>query len=166
MVKKILKKEEETISLALLYHGLGLYGYPHLRAWTEEGAIYLQVVLARNRCRVCRSWKVIQKGYRWRKLRVLPIGRKPVFVVVKMRRFFCRECGRIRYENLVIADKKKHYTHSLETYVMELCCRMTIRDVAAHLGVNWRTIKEIDRKRLRRNLPKEKDLREASFFGD
>jgi len=153
------------MSLALLYHGLGVYGYHHLKAWTEEGAIYLQVVRAKKRCSACRSWKVIQKGYRWRKLRVLPIGRKPVFVEVKMRRFFCRECGRTRYENLVIADKKKHYTHSLESYVMDLCSRMTIRDVAAHLGMNWRTIKEIDRKRLRRNLPKEKDLRRLRYLG-
>jgi transposase len=88
-----------------------------------------------------------------------------VFVEVKMRRFFCKECGRTRYENLVIADKKKHYTHSLEKYVMDLCSRMTIRDVATHLGMNWRTIKEIDRKRLRRNLPKEKDLRRLRYLG-
>jgi transposase len=108
---------------------------------------------------------VIQKGYRWRQLRVLPIGRKPVFAVVKMRRFYCRRCGRIRYENLVIAERKKHYTHSLENYVMDLCSRMTIRDVAEHLGLNWRTVKEIDRKRLKRNLPREKDLRKLRFLG-
>jgi len=57
---------------------------------------------------------------RRKQLRVLPVGRKPVFAVVKMRRFYCRRCGRTRYEHLMIADKKKHFTHSLENYVMDL----------------------------------------------
>lgn len=153
------------MSHSVLYQCLGLQGYHHLRIWTCGGETFLRVVRNKKRCGVCRSWRVIQKGYRWRKLRVLPVGRKPVFAIVKMRRFFCRDCGRIRFESLEIADKKKHYTHTLEKYVMELCARMTIRDVAEHLGLNWRTVKEIDRKRLRRALPRDKDLRQIRFLG-
>jgi transposase len=153
------------MSHSVLYQCFGIYGYHHLRNWSTGGETFLSIVRNKKRCGFCGSWQVIQKGYRWRKLRVLPVGRKPVFAVVKMRRFFCRNCGRIRFENLVIADRKKHYTHTLENYVMELCSRMTIRDVAEHLGLNWRTVKEIDRKRLKRNLPGEKDLRELRFLG-
>lgn len=153
------------MSHSVLYQCFGLYGYRHLRIWTCGGETFLRVVRNKKRCGVCRSWQVIQKGYRWRKLRVLPVGCKPVFAMVKMRRFFCRNCGRTRFENLGIADKKKHYTHTLEKYVMELCARMTIRDVAEHLGLNWRTVKEIDRKRLRRNLPRDEDLRKIRFLG-
>jgi transposase len=82
-----------------------------------------------------------------------------------MRRFYCRECGRIRYEDLKIADRKKHYTHTFESYVMDLCGVMTIQDVARLLGLSWRTVKEIDSKRLRRNLPRDKDLRKLRFLG-
>jgi transposase len=153
------------MSHSLLYQCFGMQGYRHLRIWTYGGETFLSVVRNKKRCGVCGSWQVIQKGYRWRKLRVLPVGRKPVFAVVKMRRFFCRSCGRTRYENWMIAEKKKHYTHALERYVMELCARMTIRDVAEHLRLNWRTVKEIDRKRLRRNLPREEDLRKIRFLG-
>ncbi|MCP2620192.1 transposase family protein [Candidatus Aminicenantes bacterium AC-334-K16] len=32
-------------------------------------------------------------------------------------------------------DRKKHYTHALERYVMDLCSLMTILDVARHLGL-------------------------------
>lgn len=153
------------MSRALLYHGLGLYGYHHLRAWRKEGAIYLQVVRAKKRCGYCRSYKVIHKGYRWRMLRTLPIGRKPVFAVVKMRRFYCEECLKTRYEDLVIAERKKHYTRGLERYVMDLCSRMTVLDVAEHTGLHWATVKAIDRRRLRRNIPRGKDLRCLKYLG-
>lgn len=36
---------------------------------------------------------------------------------------------------------------------MDLCMRMTIRDVAEHTGLHWATVKAIDRRRLRGNLP-------------
>jgi transposase len=153
------------MSHSVLYQCFGIQGYHHLKIWQSGGVTYLGIVRSKKRCSVCSSWDVIQKGYCWRQLRVLPVGRKPVLAVVKMRRFFCRECGRIRYENLMIADRKKHYTHTFESYVMDLCGVMTIQDVARHLGLNWRTIKEIDCKRLRRNLPKEKDLKELRFLG-
>ncbi|HHF52533.1 MAG TPA: hypothetical protein ENL46_07610 [Candidatus Aminicenantes bacterium] len=52
-----------------------------------------------------------------------------------MRRFYCNRCGKIRYENISCADPKKHYTHTLEEYVMDLCAYMTIRDVAEHRGL-------------------------------
>lgn len=153
------------MSHSVLYQCFGIHGYHHLKIWRSGGATFLKIVGSKKRCSVCRSWDVIQKGYRWRTLRVLPVGRKPVFAMVKMRRFYCRRCGRTRFEHLMIADRKKHYTHSLENYVMDLCGEMTIRGVAEHLGMNWRTVKEIDRKRLKRNLPREKDLWKLRFLG-
>lgn len=79
---------------SVLYQCLGIHGYHHLRSWSCGGSPYLRVVRTKKRCGACQSWKVIQKDYRWRKLRVLPIGPKPVFVVVKMRRIFVRNAAR------------------------------------------------------------------------
>jgi len=67
-----------------------------------------------------------------------------------MRRFYCNHCGKIRHENISCADPKKHFTHTVEEYVMDLCAYMTIRDVAEHTGLHWATVKEIDKKRLKR----------------
>ena len=153
------------MSRSTFYHLLGLYGYHQLKAKLEGGRLYLYVVRAKKRCFLCRSYKVIQKGYCWRTLRTVPIGFTPVYVVVKMRRFYCEECGQIRFENLVVAERKKHYTHALEKYVMALCSMATIKDVARRTGLHWTTVKEIDCKRLRRNLPREKDLRELNYLG-
>ncbi len=153
------------MSQSLFYHALGLYGYHHLRMRIKGGAIYLYMVRAKKRCFYCKSYKVIQRGYCWRRLRTLPIGRKPVYAVIKMRRFYCRNCRQTRFENLMIAERKKHYTHSMENYVMDLCSVMTVRDVSQYTGLHWSTIKEIDSKRLKRNLPRAKDLRELRYLG-
>lgn len=153
------------MSLSVLYHALGIYGYHHLKTESHGGVIYLYSVRATNRCGFCRSWKVIGKGYCWRRLRTLLIGHKAVFVVVRMRRFYCENCRRIRYEDLIIADRRKHYTHALERYVMDLCARMTIRDVAEHTRLHWETVKKIDKKRLKRQLPRAEDLRSLKYLG-
>jgi len=79
--------------------------------------------------------------------------------VIKMRRFYCEACRRTRFEDLLIAERKKHYTRVLERYVMDLSLRMTIRDVAKHTGLHWATVRSIDRKRLRTNLPSASDLK-------
>ena len=79
------------MSQSLFYHALGLYGYHHLRMRIKGGVIYLYMVHAKKRCFYCKSYKVIQRGYFWRRLRILPIGSKPVYAVIKMRRFYCRD---------------------------------------------------------------------------
>lgn len=150
---------------ALLYFGFGLRGYDYQKAQFREGQIFFHVIRSKKRCCHCHSWAVIQKGVKTRVLRTIPIGRKPVFAVLERRRFFCEECRRTRYERLGIADPKRHYTHQLETYVMDLCMRMTVRDVAEHTGLHWATVKAIDRKRLRRSVPRDADLARLREIG-
>ena len=149
----------------LFYRCFGLYGYRFLKVEIQGGRVLIHVRRNKKRCGACQSWQVIQKGVKTRVLRTVPIGQRPVFAVVEHRRFFCRYCRRIRYERLGIADAKRHYTHALEKYVMGLCMRMTVRDVAEHLDLHWATVKAIDRKRLRRNVPKEETLRKLRYLG-
>lgn len=150
---------------ALLYNGFGLKGYDYLKAEYKAGRIFFHLKRSQKRCAHCGSWRVIQKGVKTRVLRTVPIGRKPVFVVIGRRRFRCEECRRTRYERLGVADPKRHYTHQLEILIMDLCMRMTVRDVAEHTGLHWAMVKAIDRKRLRRNLPRDSDLRRLRYLG-
>jgi transposase len=76
---------------------------------------------------------------------MLPVGKKKVELVVHIPRLFCKNCGSIRQPHLKFADPKKHYTHSLERFVIDLCRVMTIQDVAELTGLNWDTVKDIDK---------------------
>jgi transposase len=150
---------------AALYSYLGLGGYSRLKDERRSDGYYLYLVSKRDRCAYCRSWRLTQKGTKNRVLRTVPIGRKLVFLVIRVGRFACEDCGRTRYERLRIADPKRHYTHVLENYVMDLCMRMTVRDVAEFTGLHWATVKAIDKRRLKRNLPRDRDLRRLRYLG-
>lgn len=87
---------------------------------------------------------------------MLPVGRCKVELTVDIPRLFCHECGCIRQPDLAFADPKKHYTRSLERFVIDLCRVASIRDVAELTGLGWDTVKEIHKRHLRR---KYKSLR-------
>ena len=80
---------------------------------------------------------------------MLPVGKRKIELAVHIPRLFCKNCGSIRQPHLKFADPKKHYTHSLERFVIDLCRVMTIQDVAELTGLSWDTVKDIDKGYLR-----------------
>jgi transposase len=101
-------------------------------------------------CPACRSRNVIQFGTKARRFKTLPVGRKKVELTVYIPRLCCKDCGTIRQPGLSFADPKKHYTHSLEQFVIDMCRVATIQDVAELTGLSWDTVKEIDKSWLHR----------------
>jgi transposase len=81
---------------------------------------------------------------------MLPVGRRKVELVVNIPRLYCHDCGSIRQPHLAFADSKKHYTRSLERFVVDLCRITSIQDVAELTGLGWDTVKEIHKRHLRR----------------
>ena len=52
------------------------------------------------------------------------------------------------------ADERRGYTHAFERYALELSRHMTIKDVAAHLGVGWDAVKDMQKRNLQRRFAK------------
>jgi transposase len=92
---------------------------------------------------------VIQYGHTRRVFKTLPVGRKRIELAVNIARLFCKDCGAIRQANIEFADPKKHYTRSLERYVIDLCGMMTLQDAAELTGLSWDTVKDIHKAHLR-----------------
>lgn len=92
---------------------------------------------------------MIRYGHTIRTFRMPPVGRKKTELSVRIPRLFCKDCGAIRQPHLKFADAKKHYTHALERFVIDLCRVMTIQDVAQLTGLGWDTVKDIDKGYLR-----------------
>ena len=155
------------MSTGLLYHGLGVRGYQYERTEYRQGVITLGIRRdpAKRCCPVCGSSDVILRGFVERRFRALPIGWKPVILVLSVHRVECRRCSMLRQEAVAFADPKRHYTHSFERYALELTRVATIQDVAEHLGVSWDTIKEIKKRYLGRRFaqPRLKDLRQMAI---
>lgn len=136
------------MSTSMLYHGWGLKDYTYRdKTEYEAGAIWIHIEKKpeKRRCPCCRSRDVVLAGnvtplQFWR---TVPIGRKQVWLIPHLHRILCCACGALVQEERLIAEPKKHYTHQLARYVLDLCRKMTMADVADHLGMTWDTVKEI-----------------------
>jgi transposase len=146
------------MSTSLLYHGFGIHGYRYVRTQYEGGAVIFIINQdpSEYRCSECRSSRVLRKGQITRRFRALPIGRKPVFVILAIQRVLCLACGLVRQVRPGFADSRLSYTRAFERYALELSRHMTIKDVARHLGVNWGTIKSIQKRNLKRRFSRPK----------
>lgn len=135
------------MSTSLLYHGWGLKHYVHLRNEYREGAIlvHMEKHPEKRVCPRCGGRELALAGAvnPPPTIRTLPIGRKPVFIVPHLHRIECFGCQTVVQEDRLFASPKRHYSHQLEQYVLDLCRSMTIADVATHLEMSWDTVKEI-----------------------
>jgi transposase len=151
------------MSTSLLYHGFGIRGYQYLRAKYIAGKVVFKI--GQNpldlRCPACDSAQIIRRGVIEREFKTLPIGNKPVTVVLGIQRVECESCWKLRQVEINFADPRRSYTKVFERYALELLRHMTIKDVAEHLGVGWDLIKDIQKRNLQRRFsrPKLKSLR-------
>lgn len=142
------------MSTSLLYHAFGLRGYRYLRTEYINGHVYFSVEMKPDliRCPACNCRQVVRKGTVERHFRALPIGRKTVWITLSIQRVWCSACHLVRQVRLNFTDSRYSYTRAFERYALELCRYMTIKDVAAHLGVGWDMIKDIQKRNLEKRF--------------
>ena len=87
-----------------------------------------------------------------RTVRDLSMATARVWIKCRYRKLFCPRCQGVRIENLELFHPYLRVTDRLANYVYELCRLMTVSDVAQHLGLNWKTVKEIDKHFLERDF--------------
>src|SRR3954453_14900572 len=155
------------MSTSLLYHAFGIRGYHHTRTDYQGGQTIFTIRQEPETCRcsACGSPQVQSRAQVERRFRTVPIAHRPTFVVLPIPRVECQACGVVRQVKVPFADPRRSYTNAFERYALELSRRMTIRDVAKHLGVGWDMIKEIQKRDLSRRYakPKLKHLRRIAI---
>ena len=155
------------MSTSLLYHAFGIRGYQYTRTDYQGGQVIFTIRHEPETCRcsACGSPQVQSRGRVERRFRTVPIGSRATFVVLPVPRVECQACGVVRQVKIPFADPRRSYTRSFERYALELGRRMTIRDVARHLGVGGDVIKDIQKRDLSRRFakPKLKHLRHIAI---
>ena len=166
-VKQKRLQEAIHMSTSLLYQAFGVRGYCHVRTDYFEGAVMFTIEQDRAalRCPVCHSPNVTAHGSEPRLFRLVPIGSKRVHLFFHIPRVECHHCQVTRQVKLAFADPRFSYTHTFERYALELSQRMTIKDVARHLGIGWDAVKDIQKRHLKRHFaqPKLKHLRRIAI---
>jgi transposase len=69
-----------------------------------------------------------------------------------VRRVACRRCGQVKRERLdFLADNPRH-TKRFAYYIGKRCRSSTIQDIAEELGLEWHTVKELEKQYMREQL--------------
>jgi transposase len=110
----------------------------------EEGALPI--------CSVCGQEGRRMHMYGTRRVRDLSLAHARVDLVVPNRKLRCASCQTIRTEGHDFLAPYRRYTLRFEQYVADLCRQMPIKQVADHVGLNWHAVKEIDKRRLQREV--------------
>jgi len=96
-----------------------------------------------------------------RLIRDLNIANTEVFLQVNYRKIWCDTCCGVRVEQMTFADAGQHVTNRMARYIHELCKMLTVKDVAEHLHIDTKTVKEIDKSFLEQSFGQDNfdDLR-------
>jgi transposase len=86
-----------------------------------------------------------------RKVRDLNMATARVWLACRYRKVFCAHCHGIHVEDLELFHPYLRVTQRMARYVYQLCRYMTVSEVARHLGLNWKTVKDIDKNYLERD---------------
>lgn len=86
-----------------------------------------------------------------RTVRDLNIATARVWIRCRYRKLFCPRCQGIHIENLELFHPYLRVTRRMARYIYQLCRMLTVSDVARHLGLNWKTVKDIDKYYLERD---------------
>ena len=116
------------------------------------------------RCPECGSKNIVRNGFTIRRFRGVPLGRKPVYIDMRVQRVKCHACGCDNQEHIPFTTGKRHTTHRLERLVVDLMCMMTISEVAAYLKLSWSTVKDIHKNYLERNYARP-DISKVKYIG-
>ena len=96
-----------------------------------------------------------------RKIRDLSLATATTWLICRYRKVFCAHCQSIHVEDLDLFHPYLRVTRRLARYIYQLCRFMTVTEVANLLGIDWKTVKNIDQFYLERDYgqPDLKGLR-------
>jgi len=126
----------------------------------ENGSRILIGLKSRRKCGICPSCGKrclsVETEYE-RTVRDLNLAGTSCFLRFSQKKVQCT-CGYRGPERLDFVAKFRRVTKRMETYVVCLAEKMSLKDVAEVTGLNWKTIKEIDREYIRALLPDSSKL--------
>jgi transposase len=117
--------------------------------------VTLPITRERFTCPDCASPNVSAYAERQRPVMGLPVGRCTCLLLVTVHRLRCAACGAKKYERLpFLSSPKARVTRQLERTIIELRAHMSISAVAGFYGVNWKTVKDIEKTALQKKYAK------------
>ncbi|MCP4576541.1 MAG: ISL3 family transposase [Deltaproteobacteria bacterium] len=80
-----------------------------------------------------------------RVVRDLNLCAAKVWINFGYRKVYCSRCQGVRVEDLDFFDPYQRVTKRLARYIHDLCKMLTVTETAKHVGLDWKTVKNIDK---------------------
>ena len=96
-------------------------------------------------CSRCGSTASRICSHQVRSVRDLDFASAQVHLRLAYRKVFCPTCEAVVVEDLEVVDPWQRVTRRLARFIYELCKVMTTADVCRRFGLNWKTVKRIDK---------------------
>lgn len=96
-------------------------------------------------CHFCGQKAAGVHSWSQRTVRDLNLACAKVWITCQYRKLFCPYCQHISIEDLQLFDPYLRVTTRLALYIYQLCQFMTVTEVAKHLSLDWKTVKNIDK---------------------
>jgi transposase len=145
------KQEKAAMSNSILFHAYEIRGFDH-RRWDWSGGRAVSVISRKKRgfvCPSCGGRHVTATRVGEREVMAGLMGDLPMFLRVDAHRVKCHDCGAYRMESYpFLSSPKSHITRQLERSIVELRHEMSISAVAKHFDLDWRTVKEVEKRHL------------------
>ena len=135
-----------------LYHTQRIRGFQQLKENYSPKSLTVKFKRTKFNCRKCGSESLTTTAVRQREVRGQPMGecRKVVFIFT-IHRVYCKDCKYRSIENIhFLSHPKTRLTSSLERTVLELRQHMSIQAVANFFQLRWHTVKELEKRALKR----------------
>ena len=121
--------------------------------YTAESATF-SLRRTQHRCPRCGSTKVVATPLRRRSIRGEPLGScREVRLEFTVHRLYCSCCKSRTMEHIpFLSHPKARISRALERTILELRPHMSLRALASYFHLRWHTIKELEKKVLRRRF--------------
>jgi transposase len=118
----------------------------HLKKAIEsENGLELQAVLSKKLlvCAKCQSHNCVSKGIKRRRIRTLPTGATPAFLLIDVPRLKCKDCSHNGSPRLPFVAGRRRMTKAFQDFILRLVLSSTVDGAARLLKVSWDTVKDI-----------------------
>ena len=117
----------------------------------------------KERCACCGSSKVQHKDSKKRILRTCNLGSRKAYIEIITYKLFCWSCGKRAWMKLPFAMGKYPLTKSFVNYIISLIGISTLLHVARLAGLQWKTLKNLDKENLKRR-PKQFSFKKLEYL--
>ena len=153
------------MSTSLMYHTQGIRGFQHQSFDFQNKEIIQRIKCNSFHCEACLSSRVTVSRHRTRRIQGLPYGSERVYFELDVHWIYCLECQYRSLEQLpFLSHPKSRITKQLERSVIELRSEMSISAVAQYFSLDWRTVKNCEKRHLQKKF-KRINLKNVKVIG-